>query len=67
MVREAIADKGGERFGAVVRVAKQLGIGYATSPSWSRRTVNRGAQRDSEGRLGFLRAGARPATTEIAR
>lgn len=34
MVRETIAEAGGERFGAVTRVAKQLGIGPETLRLW---------------------------------
>jgi transposase len=34
MVREAIAEHGGERFGAVTRVAKQLGIGAESLRTW---------------------------------
>ena len=34
MVREAIAEHGGERFGAITRIAKQLGIGPESLRTW---------------------------------
>ena len=34
MVREAIAENGGERFGVVTRVARQLGIGAESLRTW---------------------------------
>jgi transposase len=34
MVREAIAENGGERFGVVTRVARQLGIGPESLRTW---------------------------------
>lgn len=34
MVREAIAEKGGERLGVVTRVARQLGIGTESLRNW---------------------------------
>ncbi len=34
MVLEAIAEQGGERFGVVTRVARQLGIGVESLRSW---------------------------------
>ena len=34
MVREAIAKNGGERFGVVTRVARQLGIGAESLRNW---------------------------------
>lgn len=34
MVREAIAENGGERFGVVTRVARQLGIGAESLRNW---------------------------------
>ena len=34
MVREAIAEQGGQRFGVVPRVAKQLGVGVESLRGW---------------------------------
>ncbi len=34
MVREAIAENGGERFGVVTRIARQLGIGAESLRTW---------------------------------
>ena len=34
MVREAVAENGGERFGVVTRVARQLGIGTESLRNW---------------------------------
>jgi transposase len=34
MVREAIAENGGDRFGVVTRVARQLGIGPESLRNW---------------------------------
>lgn len=44
MVREAIAESG-ERFGAVTRVAKQLGIGVESVRNWVRQAEIDGGQR----------------------
>jgi len=44
MVREAIAESG-ERFGAVTRVARQLGIGQESVRNWVKQAAIDGGQR----------------------
>ena len=45
MVFEAIAEQGGERFGVVTRVARQLGIGTESLRKWVEQAEVDGGQR----------------------
>lgn len=45
MVEEAVAENGGDRFGVVTRVARQLGIGTESLRNWVRQTEIDGGQR----------------------
>ena len=45
MVAEAIEAQGGERFGVITRVARQLGIGTESLRNWVRQTEIDGGQR----------------------
>jgi transposase len=45
MVREAIAEGGGESFGVVTRVARQLGIGVESLRNWVKQAEIDGGQR----------------------
>jgi transposase len=45
MVREQIAEAGGERFGVITRVARQLGIGTESLRNWVNQAEVDGGQR----------------------
>ena len=45
MVREQIAEQGGERFGVITRVARQLGIGTESLRNWVNQAEVDGGQR----------------------
>src|SRR5580693_8865773 len=45
MVEEAVAENGGDRFGVVTRVARQLGIGTESLRNWVRQAEIDGGQR----------------------
>jgi transposase len=45
MVREQIAERGGERFGVITRVARQLGIGTESLRNWVNQAEVDGGQR----------------------
>jgi transposase len=45
MAREQIAEQGGERFGVITRVARQLGIGTESLRAWVRQAEIDGGQR----------------------
>lgn len=45
MVREAVGEQGGERYGVVTRVAKQLGVGAESLRNWIRQAEVDSGQR----------------------
>ena len=45
MVHEQIAEQGGERFGVITRVARQLGIGPESLRNWVKQSEIDGGQR----------------------
>jgi len=62
MVREAIAENGGERFGVVTGVARQLGIGAESLRTWFNQAEVDEGQRPgvtTAERRGYRRAGER--------